>query len=81
MKVHMKAVQFTVDDKLLNDIDRHPETRRHGRSAFLRLAARELLRRRREAEIDAAYERAYRRHPPEEGEFFVAPEAQAWPDE
>ncbi len=77
----MKAVQFTIDEKLLQKIDRDPEARRLGRSAFLRRAAQEYLARRRERTIHDAYRRAYGEHPVTPGEFGPLMEAQAWPDE
>jgi len=65
----MKVVQISIGEPLLRQIDRHPEARRHGRSAFLRKAAQEYLRRKREEEIDESYRRAYRQQPPTEEEF------------
>lgn len=80
MFIHMKAVQFTIDDELLRRIDNHPATKERGRSAFLREAAIELLRRQRSKDIREAYRAGYGKFPPSSDEFFVAPEAQAWPD-
>ncbi len=77
----MRAVQFTIDDDLLRRIDSHPATKQNGRSAFLRTAAAEYLRRQRAKDIREAYRRGYEKYPPEVDEFFVSPEAQAWPDE
>lgn len=77
----MRAVQFTIDDELLRRIDNHPATKKRGRSAFLREAAAEFLRRQRSKDIRDAYRAGYGRFPPSADEFFVVPEAQAWPDE
>ncbi|MEO8212767.1 MAG: ribbon-helix-helix protein, CopG family [Myxococcales bacterium] len=55
----MKAIQVTFDDKLLAQLDRDPEVRRDGRSAVLRRAAAEYLRRARKSEIAEAYRKAY----------------------
>ncbi|HET6282780.1 MAG TPA: ribbon-helix-helix protein, CopG family [Polyangia bacterium] len=77
----MKAVQFTIDDELLRRIDNHPATKKRGRSAFLRAAASDYLRRQRAKDIREAYRQGYAKSPPTDDEFFVAPEAQAWPDE
>ena len=77
----MRAVQFTIDDALLRRIDSHPATKKRGRSAFLRAAAIEYLRRQRAGDIRQAYRQGYGKHPPMAEEFFVAPGAQAWPDE
>jgi metal-responsive CopG/Arc/MetJ family transcriptional regulator len=56
----MKAIQVTLDDALLEQLDRDEEVKRDGRSAFLRRAAGFYLQHRRAREIAAAYERAYR---------------------
>jgi metal-responsive CopG/Arc/MetJ family transcriptional regulator len=64
MIIHMKAVQFTIDESLLKRIDRDPEVKAHGRSAFLRHAAEEYLRRRARRQIRDAYKRGYREQPP-----------------
>jgi metal-responsive CopG/Arc/MetJ family transcriptional regulator len=77
----MKAVQFTIEEELLRQIDRDPEVKRLGRSAFLRRAAREYLARRREISIKAAYRRGYGEQPVTADEFGPLMEAQAWPDE
>ena len=79
--IDMKAVQFTIDDELLRRIDSHATTKKQGRSAFLRAAAIEYLRRQRSKDIREAYRAGYEKHPPAPDEFFVAPGAQAWPDE
>lgn len=55
----MKAIQITMDDELLAALDADPEVRRDGRSAVLRRAAKEYLRRQRSAAIDEQYARAY----------------------
>lgn len=80
MFIHMKAVQFTIDDELLRRIDDHPATKERGRSAFLREAAIEFLGRQRSRDIREAYRAGYGTLPPSDEEFFVAPGAQAWPD-
>ncbi|HEV8239382.1 MAG TPA: ribbon-helix-helix protein, CopG family [Thermoanaerobaculia bacterium] len=55
-----KAVQISIDSELLRKIDRDPETRRRGRSAFVRSAVELYLaakdRRRIDEELVAAYE-------------------------
>lgn len=48
------------DESLLAALDDTVEVRENGRSAVLCQLAREFLLRKRENEIDAAYERAYR---------------------
>lgn len=77
----MKAVQFTIDEDLLRRIDRLPEVREHGRSAFLRRAAEASLKERRKREIRDAYRRGYGDKPVTDEEFGLPPNARAWPDE
>jgi len=57
--MYMKAIQVTLDEALLERLDRDDEVKRDGRSAFLRRAAEFYLRQRRTRAIAAAYERAY----------------------
>lgn len=56
----MKAIQISVDEKLLREIDSTEEARREGRSAVFRRAVADYLRRRRRRAIAQAYDRAYR---------------------
>lgn len=77
----MKAIQFTLDETLLKRVDADPEVRASGRSAFLRNAIEEYLKRRRERSIRDAYPRGYRAKPVRPGEFETTTEALVWPDE
>ena len=54
-----RAVQVSIDEGLLKRIDQDPETRRVGRSAFLRAAAELYLAVRQRRATDAAIRRAY----------------------
>jgi metal-responsive CopG/Arc/MetJ family transcriptional regulator len=56
----MKAVQVTLDQKLLAELDADPEVKRDGRSAVVRRATAAYLRRKRRASIADAYRRGYR---------------------
>ena len=73
----MKAIQITVDERLLRVLDADAEVRRDGRSAVLRRAAVAYLKRKRRHEISEMYRRAYAKPDPEfegwEGEG-------AWPE-
>ena len=77
----MKAIQFTIDEELLRQVDRDPETKRSGRSAFLRQAIRDDLARRRDRSIRAAYRKGYGEKPVSRDEFGPLSEAQAWPED
>lgn len=78
---NMKAVQFMIDERLLARVDRDPEVREVGRSAFLRRAIEEYLRRKRSREIADAYRREYGETPVSSAEDLGPWEGQAWPDE
>lgn len=56
----MKPIQVLFDEALLRRLDSDKEVRRDGRSAVLRRAAAEYLRRRRQRGVSEAYRRAYR---------------------
>jgi metal-responsive CopG/Arc/MetJ family transcriptional regulator len=76
----MKAIQITLDEALLARLDADAEVQREGRSAVLRRAADEYLRRRRRRAIADQYERAYGGHPGL-GEEFRGWEGEGeWPE-
>ena len=54
-----RSVQISVDAELLAEVDRQKETKKHGRSAFIREALLMLLRAKHNEEVDAAYARGY----------------------
>jgi len=58
--VPAKAVQISLDDTLLRAIDSDPESRRAGRSAFIRKAVNAYLEAKRRRDVDEAFRRAYR---------------------
>lgn len=55
----MKRVQVLMDEALLRRLDSDEEVRKHGRSAVLRRAVSEYLRRARSKRIGEAYRWAY----------------------
>ena len=57
--MYVKAIQVSVDEKLLAALDADEEVRRLGRSAVLRRIASEYLERRRRSEISSRYQKAY----------------------
>ena len=57
--IDMKAIQITLDEALLSRLDADEEVQRDGRSAVLRRAADEYLRRRRRRVIADQYAKAY----------------------
>jgi len=57
--MYMKAIQVTFDEHVLSLLDADPEVKKMGRSAVLRQAALEYLRKKRKKSIAAAYRRGY----------------------
>jgi metal-responsive CopG/Arc/MetJ family transcriptional regulator len=57
--MYMKAIQVTLDDELLAKLDADDEVRRDGRSAVIRRATAEYLRKRRKRVIAERYAAAY----------------------
>ena len=68
----MKSVHVTLDEALLERLDRHPVVRRHGRSAVLRDAIAAYLARKDADEIAESYRTGYVVAPPDD-------ELQGWP--
>jgi predicted transcriptional regulator len=55
----MRAIQIKLDERLLRELDKDDEVKRHGRSAVVRHALFDYLRRRRRSAVAEAYRRAY----------------------
>jgi metal-responsive CopG/Arc/MetJ family transcriptional regulator len=81
MFIHMKAIQITLDDALLARLDADEEVRREGRSAVLRRAADEYLRKRRKRAIADQYAKAYGSDPGLGVEFSGWEDEGAWPEQ
>lgn len=71
----MKAIQITVDERLLARLDADPEVKKSGRSAVFRRAVDLYLRERRKRRIAEAYRKGYARGSAVEDAF------QGWPEE
>jgi metal-responsive CopG/Arc/MetJ family transcriptional regulator len=76
----MKPVQVLFDEALLERLDADDEVRRLGRSAVLRRATAEYLRRRRARSVAIAYERAYSKRPGLGEEFAGWEDQGTWPE-
>jgi hypothetical protein len=77
----MKPIQVVFDEKLLRQLDADEEVRKYGRSAVLRRAAADYLRRAKTRRITANYRRAYGSNPGLPEEFEGWPAEGSWPDE
>jgi metal-responsive CopG/Arc/MetJ family transcriptional regulator len=81
-----RSVQISLDEELLREIDRRPETKRDGRSAVIKRALQLYLDRKQRESIDENYARAYGSRTRGTGteranEFDALLDTQAWPDE
>jgi metal-responsive CopG/Arc/MetJ family transcriptional regulator len=75
-----KPVQISVDENLLRRIDKDPEVRRRGRSAFIRSAVELYLGAKRRRATDRQIEQAYRGRAGEMlDEIADLIDAQEWP--
>jgi metal-responsive CopG/Arc/MetJ family transcriptional regulator len=76
----MKPIQVLFDEPLLRRLDADDEVRKLGRSAVLRRAAAEYLRRRRARKTTEAYRRAYATREGLGAEFSGWDDEGAWPE-
>ena len=76
----MKAIQITLDDALLARLDADEEVQRDGRSAVIRRAANEYLRRRRRRAIADKYVKGYGAHGGVERELAGWEDEGSWPE-
>lgn len=76
----MATVQLTLDDKLLERIDREVERLGTTRSDFAQGALERSLGKTVEAELEARQRAGYQRHPVDPDEFGDWSDAQVWPD-
>ena len=76
----MKPVQVLFDEPLLRRLDANAEVRRLGRSAVLRRAAADYLKRSRRAHITQAYRRAYGEGGGLGSEFAGWEDEGSWPE-
>jgi metal-responsive CopG/Arc/MetJ family transcriptional regulator len=76
----MKTVQMTLDDELVESVDRVVKQLDTTRSAFARDALREALRRIEVVNLEKKHRAGYERHPSSEAEFGVWEDEQAWGD-
>ena len=75
----MKAIQVTFDESLLERLDSHPAVKQRGRSAILRDAAIDYLRKQERAEIDRLYGEGYGETDSVESELLGWDEEGVWP--
>ena len=77
----MKAIQVTFDEALLERLDRHPSVRERGRSAVVREAAAEYLKRQDAEDVARRYRAGYRDTSGLDDELEGWATEGAWPDD
>jgi metal-responsive CopG/Arc/MetJ family transcriptional regulator len=76
----MRTIQMTLDDDLVNAVDRVAKELATTRSAFARKALREAVARHRLEKLERSHRRGYEKHPAAADEFSVWETEQAWGD-
>ena len=76
----MKTVQMTLDDSLVEAVDRAVQDLGTTRSAFTRDALRTALNNLKERDLERRHRAGYERHPVEPGEFDAWEDEQVWAD-
>jgi len=74
----MKTIQMTIDDRLLELVDKLSRARKTTRSAFIREALEAEIRRERVREEEARHAEGYARAPVARGEFDAWFDEQDW---
>jgi metal-responsive CopG/Arc/MetJ family transcriptional regulator len=77
----MRTIQMTLDDDLVQAVDRVSKQLRTSRSAFTRKALREALSRYNLEQLELQHRQGYERHPVTTEEFSVWEAEQSWGDE
>lgn len=77
----MKTVQMTLDDDLVEAVDRVSKQLHTSRSGFTRKALREALARYSLEQLERKHRQGYEKHPVVADEFSVWETEQAWGDE
>ena len=76
----MHTIQMTLDDELVESVDRVVEELNTTRSAFTRTALREALDRQNIKRLEEKHRKGYEAHPVKKDEFSVWEQEQAWGD-
>ena len=75
----MKTIQITIDPDLLEEIDNDEESKKQGRSAFLRQAVRYYLEQKRLKSISDQYRSGYRQGLAKDDDLSIWEDEQVWP--
>ena len=77
----METIQVVLDSKLLRAADLAAKRQKVNRSALVRQALQDHLKRLRELELEEQDRRGYLAQPQREDEFRIWEEAAAWPED
>ncbi len=77
----MRTIQMTLDDELVQEVDRVAKLLHTNRSAFTRKALRIALSRYNLEQLEHKHQKGYESHPVATDEFSVWESEQAWGDE
>lgn len=77
----MRTIQMTLDEELVEAVDRVSKQLNTSRSAFTRKALREALARHSREQLERKHREGYHRHPAAADEFSLWEKEQAWGDE
>ena len=81
MRIRMRTVQMTLDEELVEKIDKIAEELKTTRSAFTRRALRMALENIQKQRLEEKHRKGYMRHPVSRTEFSVWEKEQDWGDE
>ena len=76
----MKAIHISFDERLLETLDRDEEVKQNGRSAVIRWAVADYLRKKHRESLAQAYQRGYGEHPAD-SDLGGWTDRGTWPDE
>lgn len=76
----MRTVQMTLDDELVEQVDRVVQALKTTRSAFTRMALQEALKKQSEMRLVEKHRQGYAQFPVAAGEFDAWEVEQAWGD-
>jgi predicted transcriptional regulator len=79
--IFMRTVQMTLDDDLVDRVDKIVKRLKTTRSAFTREALKQAIERFNVRLLEEAHRKGYERYPATEGEFSVWESEQDWGDE
>ena len=77
----MRTIQMTLDDDLVENVDRISKQLNTSRSAFTRQALREALAKYEIKEMEQRHVEGYKQHPVNLDEFSIWEDEQVWGDE